>query len=63
MIRDLLSYFFYFRRIERTLREKLMEWRPRHITKFNRYGLNLTLYFPLPGFLVSIFFLFLAKVY
>ncbi|XP_066919925.1 coiled-coil and C2 domain-containing protein 2A-like [Clytia hemisphaerica] len=23
--------------IERTLRDRLMEWRPRHITKFNRY--------------------------
>lgn len=25
-------------RIENRLREKLQEWRPRHLTKFNRYG-------------------------
>ena len=32
-----LFFFFFINRIEKILKEKIMDWRPRHLTRWNRY--------------------------
>ena len=38
-------FFFFINRIEKILKEKIMDWRPRHLTRWNRYCTSMLRHF------------------
>ena len=40
-----LFFFFFINRIEKILKEEIMDWRPRHLTRWNRYCTSMLRHF------------------
>lgn len=43
--RSCFFFFFPINRIEKILKEKIMDWRPRHLTRWNRYCTSMLRHF------------------